>query len=118
ERGKARGYPEGEVDLAAKASPHTGAHHGREAMDHLPELKGLNLDAGQLDLLFRVVERLNGFPRHLALHPSGIVLSGHDLPDRVPLERSFPGYRIVQAEMYDVEILGLLNLSCLVDRLP
>src|SRR5438477_1121948 len=117
EVGKALGFPEGEVDLAAKAFPHIGAHHVREAMDHLPELSGLNLDAGQLDLLFRVVERLNGFPRHLALHPSGIVLSGHDLPDRVPLERSFQGYRMVQADKDDVEILGLLKLDVLGVRL-
>src|SRR5438094_9523215 len=41
EVGKALGFPEGEVDLAAKAFPHIGAHHGREAMEHLPELAGL-----------------------------------------------------------------------------
>ncbi|TMK86158.1 MAG: DNA polymerase III subunit alpha, partial [Actinobacteria bacterium] len=113
EVGKALGLPEGEVDLAAKAFPHIGAHHVREAMSKLPELDGLNLDAGQLDLLFRVVERLNGFPRHLALHPSGVVLSGHDLPDRVPVERSFEGYRMVQADKDDVELLGLLKLDVL-----
>ena len=37
-----------------------------------------------LELLFRVAERLDGFPRHIALHPCGIVLSSHDLVDRVP----------------------------------
>jgi len=113
EVGKALGLPEGEVDLVAKAFPHIGADGVRPAMEHLPELSGLNLDAGQLDQLFRVVERLNGFPRHLALHPSGIVLSGHDLPDRVPLERSFEGYRMVQADKDDVELLGLLKLDVL-----
>ncbi|HEX2069977.1 MAG TPA: DNA polymerase III subunit alpha, partial [Actinomycetota bacterium] len=113
EVGKALGLPDGEVDIAAKAFPHIGAHHVREAMRKLPELADSNLDVGQLDLLFRVVERLNGFPRHLALHPSGIVLSGHDLPDRVPLERSFEGYRMVQADKDDVELLGLLKLDVL-----
>jgi len=113
EVGKALGLPEGEVDLAAKAFPHIGAHHVRAAMEHLPELDGLNLGAGQLEQLFRVVERLNGFPRHIALHPSGVVLSGHDLPERVPLERSFEGYRMVQADKDDVELLGLLKLDVL-----
>lgn len=113
EVGKALGLPEGEVDIAAKAFPHIGAHHVRAAMEHLPELEGLNLNAGQLEMLFRVVERLNGFPRHIALHPSGVVLSGHDLPDRVPLERSFEGYRMVQADKDDVELLGLLKLDVL-----
>jgi len=113
EVGKALGYPEAEVDVVAKAFPHIGAHRIREAMEALPELRDSNLAAGQLELLFRVAERLNGFPRHLALHPSGIVLSDHDLPDRVPMERSFLGHRMVQADKDDVELLGLLKLDVL-----
>ena len=113
EVGKALGYPGDEIDRAAKAFPHVGAHRIREALERLPELRGSNLGAGQLELLFRVAERLNGFPRHLALHPSGIVLSGHDLPDRVPMERSFQGHRMVQADKDDVELLGLLKLDVL-----
>jgi error-prone DNA polymerase len=113
EVGKALGYPEAEVDLVAKSFPHLGAHRIREAMDRLPELRGSNLGAGQLELLFRVAERLNGFPRHLAMHPSGIVLSGSDLIDRVPMERSFLGHRMIQADKDDVELLGLLKLDVL-----
>src|SRR5918999_1241174 len=117
EVGKALGYPEDEIDRVAKAFPHIGAHRIREAMESLPELRGSNLGAGQLETLFRVAERLNGFPRHLALHPSGIVLSGDDLPDRVPVERSFLGHRMVQADKDDVERLGLLKLDVLGVRL-
>jgi error-prone DNA polymerase len=113
EVGKALGYPEAEVDLVAKAFPHIGANRVREALDRLPELRGTNLRAGQLELLFRVVERLNGFPRHLAMHPSGIVLSKGDLLQRVPMERSFLGHRMVQADKDDVELLGLLKLDVL-----
>jgi error-prone DNA polymerase len=117
EVGKALGYPEDEIDRVAKAFPHIGAHRIREAMESLPELRGSNLGAGQLETLFRVAERLNGFPRHLALHPSGIVLSGDDFPDRVPLERSFLEHRMVQADKDDVERLGLLKLDVLGVRL-
>src|SRR5439155_1166227 len=81
----------------------------RAAMRKLPELEGLNLNAGQLEQLFKVVERLDGFPRHIALHPSGIVLSGQDLVERVPMERSFQGFRMVQADKDDVELLGLVK---------
>src|SRR5205085_9244664 len=97
----------------AKAFPHMGASHIREATERLPELVGSNMNAGQLELLFRVAERLNGFPRHLALHPSGIVLSKNDLVERVPLERSFQGYRMIQADKDDVELLGYLKLDVL-----
>ena len=113
EVGKALGFPGDEVDRVAKAFPHIGAHRIREAIRDLPELRGSNLDAGQLEHLFRVAERLNGFPRHVAMHPSGIVLSGTDLPDRVPMERSFLGHRMVQADKDDVEMLGLLKLDVL-----
>jgi error-prone DNA polymerase len=113
EAGKALGLPEVEIDTVAKAFPHIGAQHLRTAIEELPELAGSNLNAGQLDTLFRVAERLNGFPRHLALHPSGIVLSNDDLVRRVPLERSFQGYRMIQADKDDVELLGYLKLDVL-----
>jgi error-prone DNA polymerase len=67
----------------------------------------------QLEHLFRVAERLDGFPRHIALHPCGIVLSSHDLVDRVPLERSANGHRMIQADKDDVELLGYLKLDVL-----
>ena len=76
-------------------------------MDRLPELQGINLRFEQLELLFRVAERLDGFPRHIALHPCGIVLASHDLVERVPLERSANGHRMIQADKDDVELLGL-----------
>ena len=113
EVGKALGYPDDEIDRVAKAFPHIGANRIREALESLPELRGSNLGAGQLETLFRVAERLNGFPRHLALHPSGIVLSKDDLLDRVPTERSFLEHRMVQADKDDVERLGLLKLDVL-----
>ncbi|GIU99466.1 MAG: DNA-directed DNA polymerase [Actinomycetota bacterium] len=113
EVGKALGLPEPEVDTIAKAFPRIGADDLRVAMERLPELAGENLRAPQLELLFRVAERLDGFPRHLALHPSGIVLADHDLVTRVPLERSFQGYRMIQADKDDVELLGYLKLDVL-----
>ena len=113
EVGKALGLPEPEVDMVAKSFPHIGAGDLRVAVERLPELVGSNLNAGQLEQLFRVAERLNGFPRHIALHPSGIVLSNDDLVTRVPLERSFQGYRVIQADKDDVELLGYLKLDVL-----
>jgi error-prone DNA polymerase len=113
EVGKALGLPDVEVGVVAKAFPHISARNIREALANLPELQGLNLGAGQLEQLFRVAERLDGFPRHIALHPCGIVLSSHDLVTRVPLERSANGHRMIQADKDDVELLGYLKLDVL-----
>ena len=113
EVGKALGLPEVEVGMIATSFPHISARHLREAMDRLPELQGINLKFEQLELLFLVAERLDGFPRHIALHPCGIVLASHDLVERVPLERSANGHRMIQADKDDVELLGYLKLDIL-----
>ena len=113
EVGKALGLPEVEVGVVAKAFPHISASHLREAIDRLPSSTASTCRCRQLELLFRVAERLDGFPRHIALHPCGIVLSGHDLVDRVPLERSANGHRMIQADKDDVELLGYLKLDIL-----
>jgi error-prone DNA polymerase len=113
EVGKALGLPEVEVGVVAKSFPHISARGLRRAVETLPELQGINLPMQQLDLLFRVAERLDGFPRHIALHPCGIILAGHDLVERVPLERSAGGHRMVQADKDDVEALGYLKLDVL-----
>ena len=113
EVGKALGLPETEVGLVATSFPHISAGHIREGIERLPELRGLNLPMPQLELLFRVAERIGGFPRHIALHPCGIVLASHDLVERVPLERSANGHRMAQADKDDVELLGYLKLDIL-----
>jgi error-prone DNA polymerase len=117
EVGKALGLPAGEVDAIAKAFPHVRAGDVRPALEHLPELRGLNLDAGHLRLLFDVVERLDGFPRHMALHPCGILLADHTLRDVVPMERSAAGFAMAQYDKDDVEALGLCKLDVLAVRM-
>lgn len=117
EVGKALGYPDGEVGLVAKAFPHTSASNIREALEHLPELKRTSLAKGQMDLLFSIATRLDGFPRHLALHPSGILIAPGDLRTRTPLERSGNGFRMAQFDKDDVEALGLLKLDVLAIRM-
>ncbi|MEX0651656.1 MAG: DNA polymerase III subunit alpha, partial [Actinomycetota bacterium] len=113
EVGKVLGLPEVEVGTIAKSFPHISARHLREAIDRLPELQDINLRFEQMERLIGVAEKLAGFPRHVALHPCGIVLASHDLVERVPLERSANGHRMIQADKDDVELLGYLKLDIL-----
>src|SRR5919106_928509 len=113
EVGKALGLPQEEIDLVAKAFPRVQAKDIPQAIDRLPELAGSNLDAGQLTQLFELCLAIDGFPRHLALHPSGVVLSSPDLADRVPMQESFGGFTMLQADKDDVEDLGLVKLDVL-----
>ena len=111
--GAALGVPPAEVDEIAKAFPHIRAKDVRSAMAELPELRTRSLDGGRLTTLFDLVERLDGLPRHIALHPCGVVLSDGGLLDRTPVESSWLGFPMSQFDKDDVEALGLLKLDVL-----
>ena len=111
--GAALGMPPGEIDAIAKAFPHIRARDARLALQELPELRASRMGESQLDLLFRLVEHLDGLPRHVALHPCGILLSDTTLLDRTPVEASWLGFPMSQFDKDDVEELGLLKLDVL-----
>lgn len=111
--GAALGMPPGETDAIAKAFPHIRARDARMALKDLPELRASGLGEERLDLLFRLVERLDGLPRHIAMHPCGVLLSDTTLLDRTPVEASHAGYPMSQFDKDDVEDLGLLKLDVL-----
>ncbi len=113
EVGKALGLPPDEIDFVAKAFPRIRARDIPQAIERLPELSGSNLRSGQLEQLFELCFAIDGFPRHLALHPSGVILSSPDLGDRVPMQESFAGFTMLQADKHDVEDLGLVKLDVL-----
>ncbi|TFV69453.1 DNA polymerase III subunit alpha [Blastococcus sp. CT_GayMR19] len=117
--GAALGLPPAEVDAVAKAFPHIRANQVHAALRDLPELRASRLGSkraggsGDLDLLFDLVARLDGLPRHIALHPCGVLLSDATLLDRTPVESSYLGYPMSQFDKDDVEELGLLKLDLL-----
>ena len=111
--GAALSLPPVEVDAMAKAFPHIRARDARAALRDLPELRAAGLGEERLDVLFNLVESLDGLPRHIALHPCGVILSDLSLQERTPLEASFGGYPMSQFDKDDVEDLGLLKLDVL-----
>ena len=111
--GSVLGMPPGEVDEIAKAFPHIRARDARQAIADLPELRQRGLDGPQLSTFFELVEALDGLPRHIALHPCGVILSNASLLDRTPVEASWLGFPMSQFDKDDVETLGLLKLDVL-----
>ncbi|HYN68223.1 MAG TPA: DNA polymerase III subunit alpha [Ornithinibacter sp.] len=111
--GAALGLPPVEVDEIAKAFPHIRAKDARHAIADLPELRSRGLDSPRLAAFFDLVEALDGLPRHIALHPCGIVLSNAGLLDRTPVEASWIGFPMSQFDKDDVETLGFLKLDVL-----
>ncbi len=112
--GAALGLPPSEIDTVAKAFPHIRAKDAQNALRELPELRASRIaDDPRMTLLFSLVERLDGLPRHLALHPCGVLLSDATLLDRTPVEQSAMGFAMSQFDKDDVEHLGLLKLDVL-----
>ncbi|WP_068254042.1 DNA polymerase III subunit alpha [Janibacter corallicola] len=113
--GAALGMPPAEVDRVAKAFPHIRARDVRSALAELPELRTRGVGDGGpgLGTLLDLVERLDGLPRHIAMHPCGVVISDGGLLDRTPVESSWMGYPMSQFDKDDVEALGLLKLDVL-----
>jgi error-prone DNA polymerase len=111
--GSALGMPPAEVDEIAKAFPHIRARDARHAVADLPELRSRGLDSPRMAAFFDLVEALDGLPRHIALHPCGVVLSNAGMLDRTPVEASWLGFPMSQFDKDDVETLGFLKLDVL-----
>ena len=111
--GTALGLPPHEIDALAKAFPHIRAAHISGALSALPELRASGLDIPQLTGIFRLAQCLDGLPRHVAMHPCGVVLSDASLLDRTPVERSIEGLPLSHFDKDDVEIAGMIKLDVL-----
>ena len=115
--GAALVMPPSEIDTFAKAFPHIRARDARAALTDLPELRSSGLGRlaaeGKLDMFLNLVESLDGLPRHVALHPCGVLLSDNTLLDRTPVEASWMGFPMSQFDKDDVEEMGFLKLDVL-----
>ena len=115
--GAALGLPAAEIDEFAKSFPHIRARDARNAVNDLPEVRssvvGRLADRGLLDGFLNAVESLDGLPRHIAMHPCGVLLSDSSLLDRTPVQASWMGFPMSQFDKDDVEAVGFLKLDVL-----
>ncbi|HEX4812243.1 MAG TPA: DNA polymerase III subunit alpha, partial [Nonomuraea sp.] len=109
----AMGLPPHEIDAIAKAFPHIRARQITASLRDLPELRDSRLGEAGLDRVFRLAEKLDGLPRHIALHPCGVLVGNAALRDRTPVERSLLEFPMSQFDKDDVEEAGLLKLDVL-----
>ncbi len=115
--GGALGFPSGDIDSFAKSFPHIAARDIRAAMTDLPELRNSQLGRlavdGGLEQFLDLITAIDGLPRHVALHPCGVLLSDASLLDRTPVEASWQGFPMSQFDKDDVEEMGFLKLDVL-----
>lgn len=119
--GLALGMDEVDVGDIAKQMWRFSAGKFREALQEKPELRQFadrveRRDAHgnqQLDLLVDLTERLNRLPRHISMHPCGVILGDATLLDRTPVQPSGIGLPMSQFDKHDMDPMGMLKLDVL-----
>ncbi len=121
---KVHGRPPGEIRELTRRFPWFMADESLEAViaSH-PNFKGLELPAVWVDLM-RLAQPLVGVPRHLSLHPGGVVIVPTALTDYVPIEpaaKQLDGspdltVPVIQFEKDGTEDAGLVKIDLLGNR--
>ncbi|MCQ2000621.1 DNA polymerase III subunit alpha [Arthrobacter zhaoxinii] len=114
--GMALGMPEEEIGAVAKQLWRFSARNFREALAEKPELREFSGQVEknqQLDLLVDLTERLDRLPRHISMHPCGVILGDTSLLDRTPVQPSGLGLPMSQFDKHDMDPMGMLKLDVL-----
>ncbi len=110
----ALGTPKREVDDFIKRLPHhSDLSHLEEKLKTSPDTRDLPLGKEPFATIRRYAQYISGFPRFMATHPCGLVITPTPLTDFMPLQRGDKGLPITQWSMYPVEAAGLLKIDIL-----
>ena len=112
--GRALAVPLVEVDRLAKLIPSgPGGLTIAQALEQIPEIKGLYDGSPIMRRLIDTAKSIEGLARHASTHAAGVVISKNPLTDHVPLVRIGDGDVNTQYEMNNVERVGLLKMDFL-----
>ncbi|MDR2897064.1 MAG: DNA polymerase III subunit alpha [Propionibacteriaceae bacterium] len=104
------------IDDVAKSLWRLDADQIAEALERRPELRDLAARVRhqpQLRLLLSMSARLDRLPRHLSMHPCGVLLSDQNLLSLTATQPSGLGIPMSQFDKDDIDYLGLLKLDVL-----
>jgi error-prone DNA polymerase len=114
--GMALGLEEEEIDDIAKNMWRFSARSFRGALGTKPELSALATaveEDRRMNLLVDITERLDRLPRHISMHPCGVILGDSTLLQRTSVEPSGLGLPMSQFDKDDMDPMGLLKLDVL-----
>jgi len=121
---KVHGRPAAEIREVTRRIPYFwSGESATELFASHPNFRGMRLPEGW-DRLARLAEGLVGTPRHLSLHPGGVVIVPGALTDVVPLERAAKRLDaapdlvvpVIQFEKDGAEDAGLVKIDLLGNR--
>ena len=111
--GKAFGLPPDQIDKLAKRADHGHASGLAAEMAALPEFRALVNAPGWQDLV-RLAAQLDGFPKYLAQHPGGMVISSTPLTDIVPVQPgAMEGRYVMQWDKDSIDDAGFVKIDFL-----
>ncbi|MBM3959682.1 MAG: DNA polymerase III subunit alpha [SAR202 cluster bacterium] len=112
--GKALGLPDEDVDkLSKRLDGHTHARQLYDEMRSLPDYRD-RADSPLWQELIGLAQQLEGFPKYLAQHPGGMILSARPLSETVPLQRSaIDGRFICQWDKDSADDAGFVKIDFL-----
>ncbi|MDR3415589.1 MAG: error-prone DNA polymerase [Nevskia sp.] len=109
--GKALGLSLDQVDALSKAYAHWDDN--ARLVERLAAL-GFALEGALLHNFVRLVNEIEGMPRHLSQHVGGFVISHHPLHTLVPVENAaMPDRTIIQWDKDDLDTVGLFKVDVL-----
>ena len=119
ETAKAFGISDREISKYSKKIPWTNAANLPKISEMFPESKSLGFDKEPWKTIVQLASKIANFPRHLSIHPSGIVITPTKITDYCALEYAKNkglGLIITQPDMYSIEDLGLVKIDLLSQR--
>jgi DNA polymerase III alpha subunit len=116
---KAFGLSDQEISKYSKNIPWTDAANLPNISAIFPESKNLNFSIEPWKSIINYAVRISNFPRHLSIHPGGIVITPIKITDYCALEYAKNkglGLIVTQPDMYSIEELGLIKIDLLSQR--
>ena len=111
--GKVLGLPPLEIDVLAKRAESHNAHNLVAEMERIDELRDKIDLPGWRDLI-EIGAQLQGFPKGLAQHPGGMIISSTPLIDITPVQPSaMDGRYICQWDKHGADSAGFLKIDFL-----
>jgi DNA-directed DNA polymerase III PolC len=115
---KAYGLSDQEIGRLTQGLPHY--YYGNRDLENIrskiPDARDLPVEDERYRKIYAMAERLLGHPRHLGIHPGGVIIAPFRIDDLVPLQRSAKGIVVTQYEMHAIEELGLVKIDLLGQR--
>lgn len=116
---KAFGISQSEISTYSKFIPWTSAKNLDKLSEKFPEAKSLNFESEPWKTIVKIASQLSRFPRHLSIHPSGIVITQEPITNYLALEfakNKGLGLIVTQPDMYPIEDYGLIKIDLLSQR--